>query len=68
MHPARTGKETTSNTDVKKMDHAKSDRNKALYCIDKLEALSTVTIKLIEPRIELKPKRCRENSIRSMEQ
>jgi hypothetical protein len=68
IQPANTGNDIISNIEVKKIDQLNSDRNKMLYCIDKLEALNMVTIKLIDPNNELNPMRCNEKNIRSIEQ
>ncbi len=68
MHPANTGNVIISNIDVKNMDQENKDKDKILYCIDRLDALNIVTIKLIEPIIELNPKRCIEKNIKSIEQ
>ena len=46
----------------------KNDKNKILYCIDKLDALNIVTIKLNDPNNELNPNMCNEKNIKSIEQ
>jgi len=50
------------------MDQLNNDKNKILYCIDKLDALNIVTIKLIDPNNELNPNMCIEKNIKSIEQ
>ena len=68
MQPANTGNEIINNIDVKNIDQLNNDKNNILYCIDKLHALNIVTIKLIDPNNELKPKMCSEKNIKSIEQ
>jgi len=68
MQPANTGNEIISNIDVKNIDQENNDKNNILYWIDKLQDLNMVTIKLIDPNIELKPKICNEKNIKSIEQ
>ena len=53
---------------MKNIDQLNNDKNKILYCIDKLDALNIVTIKLIDPNIELNPNMCNEKNIKSIEQ
>ena len=54
--------------DVKNIDQLNNDKNKILYCIDKLDALNMVTIKLIDPNNELNPNMCNEKNIKSIEE
>lgn len=66
MHPAKTGKDKISKNEVKNNDQLKRERNNKLYCIDNEHALNIVTIKLIDPNNELKPRRCKEKNNKSM--
>jgi hypothetical protein len=68
IHPANTGNDIINKTDVANIDQENNDKNKTLYCIDKLDALNIVQIKLIEPKIELNPSICNEKNIKSIEQ
>jgi hypothetical protein len=68
IHPANTGNDIINNIDVKNIDQLNNDKNKILYCIDKLDALKIVTIKLIDPNNELNPNMCNEKNIKSIEQ
>ena len=68
IHPANTGNDIINNIDVKNIDQLNNDKNNILYCIDKLDALNIVTIKLIDPNIELNPNMCNEKNIKSIEQ
>jgi hypothetical protein len=68
IHPANTGNDIINNIDVKKIDQLNNDKNKILYCIDKLDALNIVTIKLIDPGKLDSPIMCKEKNIESIEQ
>ncbi len=68
MHAAKTGNDNINKRDVKNIDQLNNDKNKILYCIDRLHDLNIVTIKLIDPNIELNPNMCSEKNIKSIEQ
>jgi hypothetical protein len=68
IHPANTGNDIINNIDVKNIDQLNNDKNKILYCIDKLDALNIVTIKLIDPNKLDSPIMCKEKNIKSIEQ
>ena len=68
MQPASTGNETINKKDVKNIDQEKRERNNMLYCIERLHAFKIVTIKLMDPSNELKPRMCSEKNIKSIEQ
>jgi hypothetical protein len=68
IHPANTGNDIINNIDVKNIDQLNNDKNKILYCIDKLDALNIVTIKLIDPSKLDSPIICKEKNIKSIEQ
>lgn len=68
IHPANTGDDIIDKTDVANIDQENNDKNKTLYCIDKLDALNIVHIKLVEPDIEDNPNICNEKNIKSIEQ
>jgi uncharacterized membrane protein len=68
MQPARTGKEIISNKEVMNRDQAKRGRVRLEHTTDWLATLMMVTTKLMEPKRELRPVRCRENNMRSTEE
>ena len=53
---------------MKNIDHGYKGKCKLEYNIDKLDVFNNVTIKLIEPNILLKPAKCNEKNIRSMDE
>jgi len=63
--PANTGKESNNNTAVIATDQA----NKGMYkmCIPGVRMFKIVVIKLIEPKIEEKPAKCKLKIARSTE-
>jgi hypothetical protein len=63
--PAKTGRDKSSNTAVIKTDQ--TNKGVALNLIPSIRILKIVVIKLIAPRIDLIPARCRLKIVKSTE-
>lgn len=68
MSPASTGRLIINKTAVKNMDQLYRGRNRKELTTERLLDFNKVTIKLMDPKSELNPTRCREKNIISMEE